>query len=107
MRPMPLQLWDPEVPPDWVLVYGQATDVLSAVIGLFIAYLAYRGYRRNASRPMLYISAGFVLALAVPFLLLVVYLLLPTVPQPVVAVATQTSQVAGLLAILYALWMPA
>lgn len=107
MRSIPLQLWDPEPPADWVLAYGQATDVLSALIGLFIAYQAYRGYRRNESRPMLFISIGFVLSLAVPFLLLVVYLAIPALPESLVSLTTQTSQVVGLVAILYALRMPA
>lgn len=29
------------------------------VLGAFIVYLAYRGYKRNASRPLLYVSIGF------------------------------------------------
>ncbi|MCW8173191.1 hypothetical protein D8S78_19205 [Natrialba swarupiae] len=37
-----------------------------------IAYIAYRGYRRNESRPMLYLSTGFVLVLGVPFVFFVV-----------------------------------
>jgi 4-amino-4-deoxy-L-arabinose transferase-like glycosyltransferase len=106
MRPLPVQLWDAEAPPEWVVVYGQATDVLSALLGLFIAYQAYRGYRRHDSRPMLYIAAGFLLALAVPFLLLVGYLVVPGLPETAVSLATETSQVLGLVAILYALWMP-
>ncbi|MEF8855701.1 MAG: hypothetical protein V5A24_09460, partial [Haloarculaceae archaeon] len=51
--------------------------LLAAILGLFIAYQAYRGYRRNDSRPMLFISLGFVLALGVPFSLLLVSPLLP------------------------------
>lgn len=86
-------------------MFTQATDLLSAVIGLFIAFQAYRGYRRNESRPMLFIAIGFVLALAVPFALFVVYVVIPSLPETLVAVLTQSSQVAGLVAILYALRM--
>ena len=107
MRGIVLQLWEVEMPPEWVLAYGQATDVLSAILGLFIAYQAYRGYRRNGSRPMLFISIGFVLVLAVPFLLLLLYLAIPPLTETVTSLITQTSQVVGLLAILYALRMPA
>lgn len=106
MHWIPLQLWEPEVPPDWLLWYGQVAQVLSAIIGIFIAYHAYRGYRRNDSRPMLFISIGFVLALAVPFVLLLLYLAVPFLSQSFIGVLTQTSQVVGLLSILYALRMP-
>ncbi|PGF16353.1 hypothetical protein CP556_09665 [Natrinema sp. CBA1119] len=101
----PLQLWEAS-PAEWVATFVQATDVLSALIGLFIAYQAYRGYRRNDSRPMLVIAVGFLFALAVPFLLVVLYVALPFVSESLVAVLSQASQVSGLLAILYALRMP-
>ena len=37
------------------------TKLLTVVLGTLIAYQAYRGYRRNDSRRMLYVAAGFVL----------------------------------------------
>lgn len=106
MRPKPLQLWEAS-PAEWVATFVQATDVLSAIIGLFIAYQAYRGYRRNDSRPMLVIAVGFALALAVPFLLVVLYVAVPFLSEALVAVLSQLSQLSGLIAILYALRMPA
>lgn len=102
-----LQLWDPAMPPDWVIAFQQVTQVLSVIIGVFIAYQAYRGYRRNGSRPMLFIALGFVLVLAVPFCVFLLYGILPGVPVTAVIVTSQVSQVSGLVAILYALWMPA
>lgn len=102
----PMQVWESEMPPEWVQTFIQTTDILSALLGLFIAYQAYRGYRRNDSRPMLFISIGFVLVLAVPFLLLVAYLAIPFLTETIVAVLTQLSQVSGLVAIVYALRMP-
>lgn len=102
-----LQLWDAGPQPEWVAAFAQTTDVLSALLGVLIAYQAYRGYRRNDSRPMLFVAVGFVLALAVPFALLVVFVVLPASATTVIAVLTQLSQVLGLLAILYALRMPA
>lgn len=105
MRVQPLQLWnDPMFPSDWVATYVQVTDVLMALIGIYIAYHAYRGYRRNESRPMLYISIGFILVLAVPFVLLMAYHLIPFISETV-AVVIQTFQILGLMAILYALRM--
>ena len=106
MRGIPLQLWDAS-PSELTATFVQATDVLSAVIGLFIAYQAYRGYRRNDSRPMLVLALGFTFALFVPFLLLLVFLAIPFVSETVIAALSQLSQVSGLLAILYALRMPA
>lgn len=32
---------------------------VTMVLGFLIAYQAYRGYRRNNSRPMLYVAIGF------------------------------------------------
>lgn len=105
--PRALQLWEPEVPSELTLAFLQAIDVVSALIGLYIAYQAYRGYRRNQSRPMLFVSIGFVLALGVPFALLLAYLAIPGLSQTAIAVVTQLSQLSGLLAIVYGLRMPA
>ncbi len=90
----------------WLGTALQASDVVGALIGLFIAYQAYRGYRRNESRPMLFIAVGFVLALGVPVALLFVTLAVPSVPRAAVAVASQASELVGLLCILYAIRMP-
>ncbi|WP_339102295.1 hypothetical protein [Haloterrigena salinisoli] len=105
MQSLPLQLWE-STAAEWLVTFVQATDVLSALIGLFIAYQAYRGYRRNDSRPMLVIAVGFALALAVPFLLVVLYVAIPFLSETTVAVLSQLSQLSGLVAILYALRMP-
>jgi hypothetical protein len=35
--------------------------LVTLALSLVVAYLAYHGYRRNDSEPMLYVSAGFVL----------------------------------------------
>lgn len=102
----PLQLWGPEGTSDWVVVYTQATDVLMALFGVFIAYHAYRGYRRNESRPMLYISVGFILVLAIPFVLLIVSQALPVLSETVSILVIQTVQVLGLAAILYGFRIP-
>ncbi|WP_129116541.1 DUF7521 family protein [Halegenticoccus tardaugens] len=41
----------------WII----AGNLLAIALGFLIAYQAYRGYRRNRSEPMLFISIGFVL----------------------------------------------
>lgn len=106
MRYPIFQIWEPMMPPDWVIMFQQVTQILSVVIGVFIAYQAFRGYRRNDSRPMFFIALGFVLVLAVPFIIFLVYGVVPGVPIALVVLTSQLSQVSGLLAILYALWMP-
>lgn len=44
-----------------------AMSAASTVLGLFVGYQAYRGFRRNASRSMRYLSVGLVLLTAVTF----------------------------------------
>lgn len=83
-----------------LLVY----ELFGAALGVFIAYLAYNGYRRNQSRPMLYVSLGFALALGIPLVLTIVYIALPVSGSDVaVQVLIQTVEVAGLLCIIYGL----
>lgn len=41
----------------------------SAVLGAFVAWTAYRGYVRNDSRPMLFLSVGVVFLTTIPFVL--------------------------------------
>lgn len=83
-----------------------AFQVVKALIGLTIAYIAYRGYRRNESRPMLAIAIGFVLVLGFPFVLFLLFHSVVDVPEVLVVLLAETSQVVGLFVILYALRMP-
>lgn len=101
----PLQvIQEPQIP-DWLLAFGQVANLLSGLIGVLIAYVAYRGYRRNDSRPMLYVAAGFGLALGVPFGLYPFAVLLPESIAPALYAVQMGTQLGGLLLILYALRM--
>lgn len=81
-----------------------AYELLGAVLGVFISYLAYRGYRRNRSRPMLFVSLGFALALGIPLAVTLAYVALPVTGGRVAAqLLTQTFEVAGLLCIIHGL----
>ena len=82
------------------------SELLSVALGLAISYLAYLGYRRNRSRPMLFIALGFALILGVPGLALVVLRFGLDAPIPIVNSVGQVSELAGLVAILYGLWTP-
>ena len=106
----PLYLGDALTPDSFEAVL-LGLQVLKAVIGIGIAIIAYRGYRNNQSGPMLFIAAGFILVLGVPFLLYLVGLSvvaavgLPMAIQAGMIALAEISQIAGLLAILYALRM--
>lgn len=80
------------------------------LLGLFIVFQAYRGYRRNQSRRMLFLAVGLTLLTVAPFALSLVVTFLG---QQVGAgsrtytfwlpVSTRLVELAGLLAILYSL----
>ncbi|UPV74788.1 hypothetical protein M0R89_01655 [Halorussus limi] len=103
----PLQLTPPDVP-GWVRIVSQSMNLVAAFIGLLIAYQAYRGYRRNDSRPMLFIAIGFALTVGLPFVLLGPMLLFGDNPAAVSAfvILGNGSTLVGLGCILYALRMP-
>lgn len=91
-------------PSDTVALALQAYELVGAALGLFIAYLAYRGYRENESRTMLFVSLGFALALGLPFVITLLYLVLPiTGWQVAFQVVIQTIEIIGLLCIVYGL----
>lgn len=91
-------------------------NLLTTMLGLLVAYIAFRGYRRNQSRPMLFVAIGFVLAFWTPVLLLVSFLVLPEIARIapdllslvefVFGISGSISQIIGLLCILYGLRMP-
>jgi len=46
---------------DWILT---VIKLIALILGGFIVYLAYKGYSRNASKPLLYVALGFALITA-------------------------------------------
>jgi hypothetical protein len=91
----------------WVEV---AVAVASVILGLVIGYQAYRGFRRNDSRAMQYLSLGLIFLTAVPFTLSFVGTLVISV-QPAFAeleryllAASRLIQLAGLGFITYSLY---
>jgi hypothetical protein len=104
---IPLQISPPDIP-SWVQLVSQGLSVITAIIGILIAYQAYRGYRRNQSRPMFFIAVGFILTVGLPFVLLVPTLLLSDVEPVLVSLifVRDIATLVGLAAILYALRMP-
>jgi hypothetical protein len=94
--------------PAWAQLLSQGLNGLIALTGLFIAYQAYRGYRRNDSRPMFFIAVGFILVVGLPFVLVVPTALFGDDPTALVVLTVfrDVATLAGTLAILYALRMP-
>lgn len=91
-------------PTETVTVLLQAYELVGAALGIIIAYLAYRGYRRNESRPMLFVSLGFALALGVPLVLTLLYFALPVSGGEVaLQFVVQTIEIVGLSSIVYGL----
>lgn len=96
--------------PVWVQAVSIVSELLTVVLGLAISYIAFQGYRRNGSRPMLFVAVGFVLVFFVPFALFPVSILFPSVAESVGQVSLgifgTVSRVLGLVSILYGLRMP-
>jgi uncharacterized membrane protein (DUF441 family) len=82
-------------------------EFVGALLGLFIAYVAYRGYRRNDSRPMLFIAIGFFTILGVPTGMFLLTFAGIRPPAHVGHFVVQSLEILGLLAIVYALTMDA
>lgn len=84
--------------------------LIAMVLGLFIAFQAYSGYRRNVSRSLLFLALGITLLTVGPF---VVSLLLTLVGTPLgvesgiylywMLVATRLFEIGGFICILYSL----
>ena len=79
-----------------------AVTLAVLVLGLYVGYQAYRGYRRNDSRPVLFLGIGVTLvATGRPVVSTLGYVLLPGADL-VLAVLSFGVSVTGLLSILYA-----
>jgi hypothetical protein len=99
-----LQITPPEIP-NWARFVSQGINVVVALVGLAIAYQAYLGYRRNQSRPMLFLAIGFALSVGLPFVMLIPLLLLSGYPWATAAISilSNLATLVGLSCILYAL----
>lgn len=81
----------------------------SALVGLFIGSLAYRGLRRHDSRQMLYLSVGMILLFGVAYgvsivgTLLLQFRVLPLPAQDPFRLSVRLVQFAGLVCIAYSL----
>lgn len=96
-----LQITQELVVPWWIANY-----VLILTLSLIIVYQAYRGYRQNGSRPLLFLALGVVLLTIAPAV--VTILSSPFVSTPtfgsVISPLTGSIRVAGLASIIYSIY---
>lgn len=88
-----------------------AATLIASGLGLIIVFQAYRGYRRNDSRPMLLLAVGFTLLTLGPFVLsLLVTAVAQSLPPGSLLVvywlplASRVLEIAGLSVILYSFY---
>jgi len=89
-------------------VVGLAFVGLLVAMGLSVLVVAklVRGYRRNGTRPMLYLGAGLALLVTAPWVLRLVLSNLVAVSPAARSLATAGLELLGLAAILYAIYDP-
>lgn len=83
--------------------FATAIKVVALVLGAFIVYLAYMGYRRNASKPLLYAALGFALITAGTVTEGVLYVLVGTGLLSATAGGTVIT-ILGFIAIIYSVY---
>ena len=77
--------------------------VFALVLGAFIVYLAYRGYKRNRSNPLRYVALGFSLITAGTVVEGLFYVILGEALLAAIAVGT-TVTVVGFAVIIYSIY---
>ena len=92
-----------------IALIAGAAATLSALIGLYIGYQAYRGLRRNEERSMRWLSVGMILLFGLTYTLavtgqgLLAFRVIPIHLQNVVRLLVRVTQLAGLVCIAYSL----
>lgn len=89
--------------PDEASLGVTALSALTAFAGSYVAWLAYSGYQRNESRPMLFLGLGIALITAVPFVLAYGVTLMVAASEVMVLLSVSVAQFAGVFAIYYSL----
>jgi uncharacterized membrane protein (DUF441 family) len=84
----------------WV---ASIAKIIALFLGAFIVYLAYKGYRRNASKPLLYVALGFALITAGTLLEGVLFVILGSDILAAIAIGT-VATVIGFLVMIYSIY---
>lgn len=75
---------------------------LTALVGFFVAYQAFRGYRRNDSRPMLFLGVGIAFVTTVSFVVSTLVARPLGASEGLAVLSWTLANVVGLAAIFYA-----
>jgi hypothetical protein len=79
------------------------TKIVALILGTFIVYLAYKGYKRNSSKPLLYVAFGFALITAGTITEGLLYVLFGSELLSAIATGT-TVMVLGFAVIIYSIY---
>ncbi|WP_428222024.1 DUF7521 family protein [Halorientalis brevis] len=79
------------------------SHLATIVVGTYVAYQSYRGYRRNDSRPMLTLALGLVLMIPIASIIDLVLLDLRILTALQSELVIQTVSISGLIVIFYGL----
>ena len=85
---------------EWLLTL---LKLAALVLGTFIVYLAYKGYRRNTSKPLLYVALGFAFVTAATMIEGVIYVIIGS-DLLVSLVASTLITMIGFVAIIYSVY---
>jgi len=99
MNMVPIVLQEPSGI-EWLFLFG---EIIITVLGLGISYIAYVGYRRNDSRPMLLFCIGFILVIGIPAIVGSAVVFGGIINEPTAGIITQLSTIVGMVLILIAL----
>ncbi len=80
-----------------------ASKVVALVLGAFIVYLAYTGFRRNRSKPLFCVAIGFALITAGTLIEGLFYVIIGSDLLTATAIGTAIT-ILGFLAILYSIY---
>lgn len=94
----------PTIDPSFEAIVQGSLFLVLSVLGLAIIVVAFRGYRRNQSRPMLFLAVGFA-AIIVPELAMTVVTRFVEVSQFETITVYQVTNVFAFLCILRAITM--
>jgi hypothetical protein len=79
------------------------TKALALILGAFIVYLAYKGFRRNRSKPLFYVAVGFALITAGTIAEGLLYVIVGSELLEATAVGTAIT-ILGFMAIIYSIY---
>jgi hypothetical protein len=83
--------------------FTTVTKIVALVLGAFIVYLAYTGFRRNRSKPLFYVAVGFALITLGTLTEGLLYVIIQSELLTAIAVGTVIT-VLGFVSIIYSIY---